>query len=178
VKQPSRNAVRRRIRIAMEKTEMGVKTKGTQMYVRIQNSNGYSMVQVGCPTGITGLGGAASKIDDTCLDDEEMQYEPGMPDPGQITVNLNFDPSKVSHQELWDLFNSQEKVPWAIGWPDGKDIPPTVDMSGTITYPSTRTFTSFDGYIADLPLDFAKNALVTSQMQVQRSGPRTMHYKV
>lgn len=158
---------------------MGVSSKGTQLYVRIQNSNGYSMVQVGCPTGVTGLGGAAAKLDDTCLDDTEMQYLPGMPDPGQMTVNLNFDPSKVSHQELWDLFDQQIKVPWVLGWPDGKDIPPTVDNStGIITYPSTRTFTSFDGYIADLPLDFAKNALVTSQMQVQRSGARTMHYKV
>lgn len=156
---------------------MSKTTKGTQLYLRIQNSNGYSMVQVGCPTGITGLGGAASQVDDTCLDDEEMKYKPGMPNPGQMTVNLNFDPAVISHQELWDLFNSQEVVPWVVGWSDGKDIPPTVDMSGTITYPTTRTFTSFDGYIADLPLDFAINSLVKSTMQVQRSGPRTMHYK-
>lgn len=157
---------------------MGVQTKGTQLYVRIANtSGGYDMVQVGCPTGVTGLGGAASQLDDTCLDDEEMQYVAGMPNPGQMTVNLNFDPAKISHQELWDLFDSQEKVPWAVGWSDGKDIPPTVDGSGTITYPSTRTFTSFIGYVADLPLDFAINSLVKSTMQVQRSGPRTMHYK-
>jgi hypothetical protein len=156
---------------------VSITTKGTQLYLRIQNSNGYEMVQVGCPRGIQGLGGAASQVDDTCLDDEEMKYKPGMPNPGAMTVDLNFDPTVISHQELWELYNSQEVVPWAVGWSDGKDIPPTVDMSGTITYPSTRTFTSFEGYIADLPLNFAINALVTSQMSVQRNGPRVMHYK-
>lgn len=157
---------------------MGVRTKGTQLYVSLQNSNGYTIVQVGCPTGITGLGGAASQLDDTCLDDEEMKYLPGMPNPGQMTVNLNFDPSKVSHQELWDLFNEQTTVTWVVGWSNGKDIPPTVNANtGVITYPSTRTFTSFDGYVADLPLDFAINSLVKSAMQVQRSGPRTNYYK-
>lgn len=157
---------------------MGVRTKFTQLYVRIHNSNGYQIVQVGCPTGITGLGGAASQVDNTCLDDDEMQYLPGMPNPGQMTVNLNFDPSVISHQELWDLFNAQTTVPWVVGWSDGNDIPPTVNSStGIITYPSTRTYTSFDGYIADLPLDFAINSLVKSAMSVQRSGARTMHYK-
>ncbi len=158
---------------------MSVKTRGTQLYLRYFNSNGYNMVKIGCPTGITGLGGAASKVDDTCLDDLEMKSQPGMPDPGQMTVNLNFDPSVISHQDLWDLFDDQTIAHWVIGWSDGKDIPPTVNNStGVVTYPTTRTFTDFDGYIADLPLDFALNSLVKSAMQVQRNGPRVMHYKV
>ena len=158
---------------------MSITTKGTQLYVRLTNSNGYTMVKVGCPTGLTGLGGAASQVDDTCLDDAEMQYKPGMPNPGQMTVNLNFDPSVVSHQELWDLFNAQTVVTWAVGWSDGKDIPPTVNAStGVLSFPNTRTFVSFDGYIADLPLDFAINSLVKSAMSVQRSGARTLHHKV
>lgn len=136
------------------------------------------MVKVGCPTGVTGLGGAASQVDDTCLDDLEMKYKPGMANPGQMGVDLNFDPTVVSHQQLWDLFNSQEVVPWVVGWSNGKDIPPTVNhTTGVVTYPATRTYTSFDGYIADLPLDFAINSLVKSKMSVQRSGARTMHYK-
>lgn len=156
---------------------MGVTTKGTQLYMRLPNSSGYTMVQVGCPRGIQGLGGAASDVDDTCLDDVEMRSLPGMPNPGAMTVDLNFDPAKISHQELWDLYNTQEVIEWVIGWSDGKDIPPEVDISGTITFPTTRTYTSFPGYIQDLPLNFALNALVTSSMQVKRNGPRAMHYK-
>lgn len=157
---------------------MSQNTKGTQLYMRTTNSNGYTIVQIGCPTGITGLGGAASQLDDTCLDDLEMQYQPGMPNPGQMTVNLNFDQTKISHQELWDLFNAQTTVHWVVGFSDGKDIPPTVNAStGVITYPTTRTYVDFDGYIADLPLDFAINSLVKSAMQVQRSGARTLHIK-
>lgn len=157
---------------------MSFTTKGTQLYMLYNNSNGYNIVQIGCPTGITGLGGAASQVDDTCLDDVEMKYKPGMPNPGQMTVNLNFDPTKVSHQDLWSLFEAQTTITWIVGWSDGKDIPPTANnTTGVITYPTTRTFTDFDGYIADLPLDFAINSLVKSAMTVQRSGARTMHYK-
>ena len=157
---------------------MSYTTKGTQLYLRIVNSNGYAIVQVGCPTGITGLGGAASQLDDTCLDSTEMQYLPGMANPGQMTVNLNFDPSKISHQELWDLFNAQTTTKWVIGFSDGKDIPPTVNSTtGVLGFPSTRTCVEFDGYIADLPLDFAINSLVKSSMAVQRSGARTLHIK-
>jgi hypothetical protein len=157
---------------------VGVKVQGTQLFLRFNDSSGYSMVQVGCPTGVTGLGGAANQIDDTCLDDEEMKYQRGMPNPGTMQVALNFDPSKISHQQLWDLFDSGDNVQWVLGWSDGKNIAPTVNNStGVITFPDTRTFTEFNGYIADLPLDFAINTLVKSNMAVQRSGPRTMHYK-
>ncbi len=154
-------------------------TKGTQLYLRANSTtDGYTIIKIGCPTGLSGLGGAASQLDDTCLDSLEMQYLPGMPNPGQMTVNLNFDPSVISHQELWDLFNEQETVQWVVGWSDGKDIPPTVNSgTGVITFPATRTYTEFSGYIADLPLDFAINSLVKSAMSVQRSGARTMHYK-
>jgi hypothetical protein len=163
----------------MRRIILSISTKGTQLYLRFSDTtDGYQIVKIGCPTGITGLGGAASQLDDTCLDDIEMKYKPGMPNPGQMSVNLNFDPSVISHQELWDLFNAQTVVHWVIGWSNGVDIPPTVNSTtGVITYPTTRTFTDFDGYIADLPLDFAINSLVKSAMSVQRNGARTMHYK-
>lgn len=157
---------------------MGVKTQGSQLYLRYQDSNGYHITQIGCPTGITGLGGAANQIDDTCLDDQEMKYIRGMPNPSTVQVALNFDPSKISHQQLWDLFETGDTLQWVLGWSDGVGIQPTVNSgTGVITFPATRTFTEFSGYIADLPLDFAINTVVKSNMQLQRSGPRTNHYK-
>ena len=156
----------------------GVKTQGTQLYLRYQDSNGYAITQIGCPTGITGLGGAANQVDVTCLDDSEMSYIRGMPNPSTMQVALNFDPAKVNHQLLWDLYEAGDTLDWVLGWSDGIGIPPTVNAgTGVITFPDTRTFTEFEGYIADLPLDFAINTTVKSNMQVQRSGARTNHYK-
>lgn len=155
-----------------------MKTKGTQMYVRIINtSGGYEIVKIECPTGITGLGGAAAQVDDTCLDDEEMSYSAGMPNPGQVQMPINFDPSLESHRLLRSLYNSQDTVLWIVGDSDGKNIPPTVSGGGTVTYPTTRTYHSFFGYVADAPLDFAINANVKSNISIQRSGAVTDHYK-
>jgi hypothetical protein len=74
------------------------------------------------------------------------------------------------------LNESGETRSWIIGFSDGTALP-TVDSAGTVTYASTRTFVEFDGYVADLPLDFATNSVVKSTMQIQRSGARTLHAK-
>lgn len=155
-----------------------MKTKGTELFVRFLNtSGGYEIVKIECPTAITGLGGPAGQVDDTCLDDEEMTYSAGMPNPGQVQVPINFDPALESHRLIRDLYRSQETVLWAIGDSDGKGIIPTVAGDGTVTYPTTRTFHSFNAYVADAPLDFAINQNVKSNVVLQRSGAVTDHYK-
>src|SRR5690606_22349555 len=152
--------------------------KGTQLWVEIADTAGSSWVQIGCPTGISGLGGAKSQIDDTCLDSEEMEYSPGMASPGALTVNLNFDPSVISHRELWELFENDNTVRFAIGLSDGaKSIVPTFDTAGTPVFPDTRTFIEFLGYVADFPLEMTLNSNVTSAVSVQRTGPRIPHWK-
>jgi len=135
-----------------------------------------TLVKVGCPTGITGVGGAKPQVPTTCLDSTEQTFFPGMANPGQMTVNLDFDPSKISHSNLWDMFNADVITTWVIGASDGSAAP-TINTAGVISYPSTRSYVNFDGYIADLPLDFQLNSVVKSTMQVQRSGARTLHKK-
>lgn len=157
---------------------MSVKTKGTELWFLHNGSNGYEIVKLGCPKGISGLGGSKSQIDETCLDSEEMEFGPGMGQPGAITVNLDFDPSKVSHRELIDMDENDTITTWIIGLSDGAtSIVPTVDSAGTITYPATRTFISFSGYIADVPLEIAVNSNVTASVSIQRSGAKTYHFK-
>lgn len=156
---------------------MAVKTKGTELWLVQEDSAGFEMIKIGCPTGITGLGGAKSQIETTCLDSQEMEFVSGFASPGQVSVALDFDPAKISHQELWDLFEAQnDERRWVIGFSDGT-APPTVDTAGVVTYPTTRTYIDFVGYVADLPLDFALNSVVKSTMQIQRSGGRTLHNK-
>jgi hypothetical protein len=153
-------------------------TQGTQMFVEVADTAGSTWLQIGCPTGISGLGGSKSQIDVTCLDSEEMEYLPGMAAPGALTVNLNFDPAVVSHRELWELFNGNQVQRFAIGFSDGaKTIVPTFDTAGVPVFPTTRTFIEFEGYVADLPLDFAINGVITSALSIQRTGERIAHWK-
>ena len=157
---------------------MSVKTKGTEAWFVFTDSNGNSIVKIGCPKGISGLGGAKSQIDETCLDSEEMEYGPGMGQPGALSITLDFDPAKVSHRDLVYMDENDIETTWIIGLSDGAaSVVPTVDSAGTITYPATRTFISFLGYIAELPLDFAINSNVTSAVSVQRKGAKTYHFK-
>lgn len=155
---------------------MAILTKGTEMWLVKAGSSGYEVIKIGCPTGISGLGGSRTQIPTTCLDSEEQEFLGGLASSGPLTVNLDFDPEKISHRELFEMSNGQELVKWAIGFSDGTDSP-TTDSSG-IVLPATRTFVYFDGYIADFPFDIALDSVVKSAMQVQRSGPRAISYKV
>lgn len=155
---------------------MAVKTKGTELWLVRNATAGYSIVKIGCPTGISGLGGGKSQIEVTCLDSTEQEFVAGFAQPGAVTVNLDFDPTKISHTELWAYAESGKTLTWAIGFSDGTTVP-TVDSLGVVTYPPTRTFINFQGYVSDLPLDFALNSVIKSAMQIQRSGVRTLHVK-
>lgn len=152
--------------------------KGTEIWFLKNDSNGNPIVKLGCPKGASGLGGAKTQIDTTCLDSQEMEFSPGMGSPGAVTINFDFDPAKVSHRDLVEMDENDTITTWIIGFSDGPaSAVPTVDSAGLITYPATRTFVSFQGYIAELPLDFAINTNVASTASIQRTGAKQFHYK-
>lgn len=155
---------------------MAVKTKGTEVWFLRTDSGGPELVKLGCPKGVSGLGGAKTQLDTTCLDSEEMEYSPGMGSPGAVTINLDFDPAKISHRDLVEMDENDTITTFIVGLSDGT-APPTVDSAGVVTYPATRTFISFEGYIAELPIDIAINSNVTSALSIQRTGAKQYHYK-
>lgn len=152
---------------------MALKTQGTELWMIYGVTP--AVVKIGCPAGITGLGGSKTQVNVTCLDSTEQEFISGMAQPGQLTVDLNFDPADISHQNLIDLFDTGETIHWAVGLADGTDAPTIT--SGAFVFPATRTFIGFDGYVADLPIDIGLDAAIKSQMQVQRSGARTFAFK-
>lgn len=157
--------VPRRITIA-------TKTQGTELwYLSAPNV----MTKVGKVTGLTGTGGPNNKIDTTDLDSTEKESIAGLPDPSAINCPINFTPSLAAHQALYALWQSGAEVPWVVGLSDGT-APPTA-ASGTITFPTTRTFYQFQGYIADFPIDAAVDSKLETAMTVQRSGPKNAHWK-
>lgn len=145
---------------------MAVKTQGTELYF-IDPADG-SVTEVGCVTTITGLTAARDQIETTCLDSTARTYEAGMATPGTASFGINFDPSDASHTRLHELYVAGTKVDWALGWSDGTATP-TVDSNDDFVLPSSRTYITFNGYVSDLPFDFALNAVVQSNVSVQVS---------
>ena len=155
-----------------------VKTQGTELYFldTVSTSNPGTLVKMSCPTGITGLGGAADQIEDTCLDTTtDKTFKRGLGNPGQVSVPFNMIPTAESHQLLFTLKDAGETLHWIACLSDGTN-PPTVDTDDTIIAPTARTSFEFDGYIADLNIDIATNEIVRGTMTIQRSGAVTPNW--
>jgi hypothetical protein len=147
-----------------------LKTQGTELFFTNPLTSAADIMKVACPTGITGLGGAADQLDDTCLDSTERTFKQGLRTPGQVTIPVNFIPSSASHQALLAMQQSGQNVSWMIAMSDGVTDPTVVNSAGLIVPPANRTSIRFDGYVADFNIDIATNAIVTATVIVQRSG--------
>lgn len=156
---------------------MSILTQGTQIFVIDPDDD--SLITVECATTFSPGGNPADQIEDTCLEDSDRSYQPGLRTPGQAALGINADPRNESHIRLYELSQAspQQVLKWAVGWSDGpKDVNgnptalPTVDSNADFNLPTTRTWFTFQGYVADFPFDFAGNTVVTSSLSIQRSG--------
>ena len=151
---------------------MAIKTQGTNLYF----IDGAAVKTMTCPTGITGLGGTRDQIETTCLNaTDDKSYVSGLGNPGQISVPFVFTPSDTSHQALLDLHDTGDVTEWAIGLSDGTAAPTIV--SGALAFGSTRTYASFDAFVADINIDIATNEVVRGTLTLQRSGSVAWSYK-
>ncbi|WP_289105813.1 phage tail tube protein [uncultured Halomonas sp.] len=150
---------------------MSILSQGTHVYFIDPNDGTPQVVQVECATSFNPGGAPADQIEDTCLEEFERSYRPGLRTPGQASLGLNADPSSASHVTLHELseMNPSPVVKWAIGWSDGSDAP-TIGSDGDFDLPETRTWFTFEGYVSDFPFDFQQNSVVTSEVTIQRSG--------
>ena len=152
---------------------MAIKTQGTELFFIDPDS--FAVTKVGCVTGLTGLTAARDQIETTCLDSAARTYEAGMATPGAAQFTINFDTGDASHVRLHELYRDGVKIDWALGWSDGTALP--VSDSTAFTLPSTRSWIEFNGYISDLPFDFALNAVVGSNVSIQVSDFPVLHAK-
>ncbi|MEN9903703.1 MAG: hypothetical protein RLZZ555_268 [Pseudomonadota bacterium] len=155
---------------------MTVKTQGTELFFADSTATTPAMVKLTCPTGITGLGGAADQIDVTCLDaTTDRAFTRGLGNPGQVSVPFIMKPTDASHQRLFALKESGDTLNWMICLSDGSADP--VYASGSLTAPTGRTSIAFSAYIADVALDIATNEVVRGTLTLQRSGAVTPTWK-
>lgn len=160
-------------------TQGTAKTQGTELFfVDTLTSSVGAIVKLACPTGITGLGGAADQIETTCLDAlVDREYVRGLGNPGQVTVPFNLIPTDVSHQLLFDLKEAGDTISWLVCLSDGTSDPTVVDSNDMITPPTGRTSFGFQAYIADVNIDIATNEIVRGTLTLQRSGAVTPTWK-
>jgi hypothetical protein len=157
---------------------MSIKTQGSELFFADTLSSSVAQVmKMACPTGITGLGGPADQIEDTCLDDlDDKSFAGGLGNPGQVTVPFVMKPWEGSQQTLWDLKASKETIEWMIGLSDGIGNNPTLDSNDALVAPEDRTSFGFRGYVADLNIDIATNEVVRGTLLIQRSGSVTPYW--
>lgn len=153
---------------------MSIKTQGTELYFIDPDS--FAVTKVGCVTSMTGLTAPAEQIETTCLDSAARTYVAGMKTPGAAQFTINFDPTDDSHTRLHELYVAGTVLDWALGWSDGTSTP--VSDSTAFTPPTDRTWLTFEGFISDLPFDFALNTVVTSNISIQLSDLPTLQAKV
>lgn len=149
-----------------------MRTAGTELY--FLDPADCSVVQVGCPTSITGLDSTIEQLETTCLESTARTYEAGLATPGTASFTLNLDPQDPSHIRLLELKTAGTSLKWVIGFPDaiGTDPAATTDSDGECAFvlPSNRTWLEFEGFVNSYAFDFSLNALITATVGIQVSG--------
>lgn len=155
---------------------MSILAQGTQIW--FIDPTGSTLTEIPDATSLNPGGAPADQIETTPLSASARTYKKGLRTPGQAQVGINADPAIPAHTRLFELSkdNSDTRIKFAVGMSDGT-APPTV-TTGNFTLPVTRSWFTFEGYIADFPLDFAANGVVTTTCAIQRSGDGAWTKKV
>ena len=134
------------------------------MTVKAIESQGVTLkYTVGSPTGMAGIAnvtairgpsGSASVIDVTNLLSTFKEKLMGLPDEGQISLDLNFDPDDTSHQALRGARASRTRTEFLLTLTDST--------------PATGTFW---GYVLSFTLDIGVDKQVTASLTIEVDGP-------
>lgn len=153
-----------------------VPTKGTSLY--FIDPDTCAVVEVGCITSFDGLDVPIDQVEITCLQDLVRSYMSGLGTPGTATFGINFDPQDPSHVRLQEIKRSGSPTMWwAVAWGDGTAVPVAGSPCDFDTFPTTRTFIAFEGFINSFSFSFALNAAVASTVGIQVSGDPTIYPK-
>lgn len=153
---------------------MSQSSQGSKMWFIDPLTN--DLVEVDCPTAISIPAAAREQLDVTCLGDTARKYKAGLGNPATATFSVFFDTSSESHVLIEDLLLSGETTTWIVGLGDGTAAP-TVDSAGVVTFPTTRSYYLFEGYVSDGPLTLEIAAENTVEFSIQMTGNRIPYRK-
>ena len=109
---------------------------------------------IGNVTGFTGPGGAAAVIDISNLDSTAKEKLMGLPDEGQLTLDINYDPDNASHIALRGARRARTRCEFSIALTD-----------------ATPTTLSFFGYVLGFSLTASVDAALKASMTIEIDGP-------
>ena len=113
-----------------------------------------SFASIGNVTGFNGPGGAASVIDTTNLASTAHEKLMGLPDEGQLTMDINYDPDNASHIALRAARRARTRVEFRITYTD--------------TTPTTDTFF---GYVLGFAVQGAVDQQIKASITIEIDGP-------
>lgn len=104
----------------------------------------------------SGPGGQASVIDVTNLASTAREKRMGLPDEGQLTLNLNLDPDAATHQLLRNARAARQRCEFRITLTD-----------------STPTTATFLGYVLGYVVSGGVDDVVKTAITIEIDGPVT-----
>lgn len=166
---------------------MSMLTQGSDLYVLVpaEGTGDPTIMRVQCVTEISSIGaGTRDQIDTTCISAlVDRTSKPGLSTPGAVTSSTNYDVNDPSLDVLLAMRDAGTTTQFYVGLVDGsvpgtdeEDRPrPLVGVGGAVTFPATRTFVEWTGYVSEFGMDIASNNVVKSPISIQRSGSVVIH---
>jgi hypothetical protein len=158
----------------------GFRFQGLQLYVV---DTATTAKQLGNITGGTLPSPSTPEISTTNAMSTGEESIGGIPDFGEVPIEVNYDPGIVgtdsnSHQFFMGLALSPGTIKeYIIGLGDGTDAP-TVASSSFSTPPTTRTWVKFNAWVKGMPIKGQNGQLLTTTVTLRCTNAPTFYYKV
>lgn len=128
-----------------------IESQGVTISVATGSPN--AQVNIGNVIGIKGPGGAASVIDVTNLDSSAKEKLMGLPDEGQVTLDINYDPDNATHIVLRAARRARTRCEFVITLTD-----------------STATTLHFFAYVLSFSMDISVDQAVKVSVTLEVDG--------
>ena len=130
-----------------------IESQGTTVHYSSETSP-TTWVKITNVVDINGPGGQASVLDQSNLDSTAREKKMGLPDEGQLTFTLNYDPDDASHQAMISRRAARTRTEFKVTYTD-----------------ATPTVKVFQGYVLGFVISVGVDQLVKAAVTVEIDGP-------
>lgn len=128
-----------------------IESQGCIIYYTVGSPT--NMQAIGNVVSFNGPGGSATVIDVTNLDSTAKEKRMGLPDEGQFTLELNYDPDNTSHIGLRNARKSRTRTEFKL----------------TLTDTGATSLTFF-GYVLGFAIQGGVDAIVKASLTIEIDG--------
>lgn len=151
-----------------------LRTQGTQIWVLDDTATVVSVLEIDNVSDVGEFGPQADDIDVTNLKSTAKEYLVGLPDNGEATLQINFNPQDPVHQFLNDHAGTSTRLQFMVGLSDGTAAP--TNVAGVLTTPTNRTTAKFTASVKSFRGSIKANDADRATCSLRISGAITWHY--